>query len=125
MKKLMLVSATSILAASVSWFALTRSATGNHPSGVPLGLEEMRTTVGGQGAKYQCSQSTACPFADCPGDGFFNSDDSYYTCKYTGNSADSCQNNATYWCNLAHYRYAQCSTYWHTDLSQKSRCVSS
>lgn len=124
MKKLMCLSAASVVIASLSHFALTRPTVARSSLGVPLSVPEMRATVGGTLVGYQCVGSANCPYYYCPDPpGIVKSTNYYPVCAYTGGAQYSCENNATYYCNLDHYNHRVCYDYWHTDLVEKSKCL--
>lgn len=125
MKRLVWASAGSVLIVSVSRLAFTGPSIGRSSLGVPLSTRVMRSTIGGQGARYKCNTINICPYFYCPDPpGVYRDNGDYSTCGYTGNASDSCSNNATYYCNRDHYHNKVCQNYWHTDLPPYSRCIS-
>lgn len=125
MKKLMWLSAGSVLIVSVSRWAFTGSPVGPSSLGIPLSARVMSATVGGQGARYKCNTIAQCPYVGCPDPpGVYRDLDQYRVCGYTGNLQDSCSNNATFYCNRDHYHDKVCQNYWHTDLPSYSKCIS-
>jgi len=84
----------------------------------------MRGIIGGEGAKWHCGTSVNCPYQCCPpSPGYVSSLDTYPRCYFTNDPDDYCVNNATYICNLFHYKNIPCQNYWHTDFLEETKCV--
>jgi len=125
MRKVPSLPLSSAIAVSVLSLACARFAINSKSLLTPLTARDMRAIIGGQGAKWQCDQYTKCPYWGCPEPpGIYGTWDDYSVCKYTGNAAHYCQNNVEYICNVDHFHDNPCVNYWHLDVWNVNRCLS-